>query len=76
LKKGAVEEKIFSTGPTRAAQAEKNYLDRHDKHIEPTKERPLLFVLFESPSTSVSKVNSGHLYLILSILAQQTVRIF
>jgi hypothetical protein len=35
------EEKVFSTGPTRAARA-----DRHDKTNEPTMKVPLSFVLF------------------------------
>ncbi len=52
-------EKIFCTGPARAAKAEKNILQLHDKPIEPTKEGPLSFVLFESPFISVSTVSRG-----------------
>jgi hypothetical protein len=55
------EEKKFSTGPTRAAEAEKNILYRHDKPYELTKKGPLSLVLFESPFISVSTVSSrGH----------------
>jgi hypothetical protein len=50
--------KIFSPGPTRAAKAEQK--NRQNKPIEPTKEEPLSFVLFESPFTSVSTVSRGH----------------
>jgi hypothetical protein len=53
-------EKIFCTGPTRAAKRNKNLLYLHDKSNKPTKERPLSFVLFESPFTSVSTVSRGH----------------
>jgi hypothetical protein len=48
------EEKIFCTGPTRAANAEKNLLYRHEKPNEPTKKGPLSFVLFGPSFTSVS----------------------
>jgi hypothetical protein len=58
-----VRKKIFSTGPTRAAEAEKNLLYRHDKPYELTKEGPLLLVLIEYPYTSVSSVSRGHLSL-------------
>jgi hypothetical protein len=54
------EEKIFCTGMTRAAKAEKNILYRHDNPNEPTKEGPLSFVLSESPFTSVSTISRGH----------------
>ncbi len=56
------EEKIFCTGPTRAA---KNPLFRHDKPNEPTNEGPLAFVLCESPLSSVSAVSRGHTCLVV-----------
>jgi hypothetical protein len=56
-----VKEKIFFAGPTRAATIQdNNLLYGYDKSIEPTKEEPLSFVLFESPFPSVSR---GHPYL-------------
>jgi hypothetical protein len=48
---------------TRAAKAEqkpKNLLYWHNKPNKPTKEGPLLFVLFEFPFTSVSTVSRNH----------------
>jgi hypothetical protein len=47
------EKKIFCTGPTTAAKAEKNLWYGPDK---PTNQGILSFVLFESPFTSVSTV--------------------
>jgi hypothetical protein len=41
-------------------QPRQNIVHRHDKPNEPTKKGPLLFVLFESPFTSVSTVSRGH----------------
>jgi hypothetical protein len=43
---------IFFTGPTRAAEAEKNILYRQNKPNEPTKEGPLSLVRDEYPFTS------------------------
>jgi hypothetical protein len=51
----SVEEKIFCTGPTRAAKAEQKSCTGTPSEL--TKEKPLLFVLFESPFTSVSTVS-------------------
>jgi hypothetical protein len=45
------EEKIFCTGPTRAAEAKQKSLVRHNKPNKPTREGSLSFVLFESPFT-------------------------
>jgi hypothetical protein len=39
---------------------DKNLLYRNEKPIEPTKEEPLSFVLFESPVASVSTDSRGH----------------
>ncbi len=41
-------------------QPSQNIVHRHDKPNEPTKDGPLLCVLFESQFTSVSKVSRGH----------------
>jgi len=50
------EEKIFVEQP----RLSKSLLYQHDKPKESTKEGPLSFVLFESPSTSFSTVSRGH----------------
>jgi hypothetical protein len=55
-----VEEKIFCTGPTRAAKTDKNLLYRHNKSNETTKEGLFSLALFESPFTSVATVSWGH----------------
>jgi hypothetical protein len=54
------EEKIFCTGPTKAAKAEQNLFYWLDKPNEPL----LAFVLFESPFTSISTVCRGHFSLL------------
>jgi hypothetical protein len=62
LKECTERNNFFFTGPTRAAKAEQKslVLYQHDMTNEPTKERPLSFVLLESPFTSVSTVSRGH----------------
>ncbi len=45
-------------------QPRQNIVHRHDKPNELTKKGPLVFVLFESPFTSVSTVSRGHLSLV------------
>jgi hypothetical protein len=62
------EEKIFCTGPTRAAKAEQNLFYLHDKPNELVKKGPLSFVFFESPFTSVSTVSRGHPSLVSLII--------
>ncbi len=42
--------KVFCTRPTRASKAKQKYHVRHDKLKEPTKNKPLSYVLFESHS--------------------------
>ncbi len=54
------EQNIFVLGRLEQSRQNKNLLYRHDKLNEPTKTRPLSFVLFESPFTSVSTVSRGH----------------
>jgi hypothetical protein len=53
-------ENYFVLGQLAQPRLNKNLLYRHDKPNEPTKEGPLLIVLFESPFTSVSTVSRGH----------------
>jgi hypothetical protein len=60
IEKVYLRKKIFSTLPTRAAEAERNLFYRHDKSNELTKEGPLSLVLFESTFISVSTVSRGH----------------
>jgi hypothetical protein len=67
VKKCKVRKIIFGTGLTRAAKAGKNLLYRHEEPNEPTKERPLSFVLFKSPFTSVSSVSRGPTPLNISV---------
>jgi hypothetical protein len=47
------EEKIFCTGATRGAKAGQKMLYLHEEPNEPTKERPLSYVILESPFASV-----------------------
>jgi hypothetical protein len=63
--------KVFCTWPTRAAKAEEKSLVTAQQD-QRTKEEPLLFVLFESPSTSVLTVSRGHSFLV-SLVALLTV---
>ncbi len=61
LKKCAVKKQTyFVLGRLEMSRQNKNLLCQQDKPNEPTKEGSLLFVLFESPFTSVSKVSRGH----------------
>jgi hypothetical protein len=55
-----VEKKYFVLGRLEQPRLNKNLMYRHDKPKEPTKERPLSFVLFESPFVLVSTVSMGH----------------
>jgi hypothetical protein len=50
------EKKCFVLGRLEQPRQNKNILYRHDKPNEPTKEKPLSFVLFEFSFTSVSTV--------------------
>jgi hypothetical protein len=52
--------KCFVLGRLELPRRDNNPLYGHDKPIEPTKEEPLSFVLFESPFPSVSTVSRGH----------------
>jgi hypothetical protein len=52
--------KFFLPGRLEQPWQNKNLFYQHDKPNKPTKEGPLLFVLFESPFTSVSTVSRGH----------------
>jgi hypothetical protein len=52
--------KYFVLGRLQQPRQEKNLLYWHKDPNEPTKERPLLFVLFESQFASVSTVSRGH----------------
>jgi hypothetical protein len=54
-----VREKFFVLGRQEQPRQNKNLLYRHYKPNEPTKKRPLSFVLFESLFTSVSTVSRG-----------------
>jgi hypothetical protein len=56
----SVREKYFVLGRLEQPRQNKNLLYWHDKRDEPTKKGPLSFVLFESPSTSVSTISRGH----------------
>ncbi len=56
---------MFCTGPTRAAKARQKSLELAQQIKEPLKERPLKFVLFESPFTSVLTFSRGHPSLVL-----------
>ncbi len=47
-------------GLLKQPRQDKNHLYRHDKQNEPTKERPLSFVLCESPFISVSTISRSH----------------
>jgi hypothetical protein len=58
VKKFAVRKIIFSTGLSRAAKAEKNYIVWARRANKRTKEGPL--VLQEFPFASVSLVSRGH----------------
>jgi hypothetical protein len=51
----------------------KNLLYSHDKPNEPTKKRPLSFVLFESPFTSVSTDSMGHPSLVSLVIPNGSV---
>jgi hypothetical protein len=55
-------EKYFVQGrlDLKQPRQDKNLFHRHDKPNELTKEKPLSFVLFDSPLTSVSTVSRGH----------------
>jgi hypothetical protein len=69
IEKEFSEEKIFSTGLTKAARAEqKSLVTGHDKHNKSTKEGPFSFVLFETPFTSVSTVSRWPPLSLLTIL--------
>ncbi len=50
------EKKYFVLGRLEQPMQNKNFLYRHDKPKEPTKEEPYSFVLFESLFTSVSTI--------------------
>jgi hypothetical protein len=54
------EEKNILYRADQSSPGRKKVLYRHDKPNEPTKERPLSFVLFESPFNSVSTDSRGH----------------
>jgi hypothetical protein len=53
------EGKNICTWSTEQPKQNKNILYQHDKPNEPTKERPLSFVLFKPQFTSVSTVSKG-----------------
>jgi hypothetical protein len=55
-----VRKKYFVLGSLEQPRKNKNLLNRHDKPNKATKEGPLLFVILESPFTSVSTVCRGH----------------
>jgi hypothetical protein len=59
LKWFTVRKKLICTGLEQRRQ-NKNLLYWQNKPNKPTKEGPLLFVLFESPFTSVSTVSRDH----------------
>ncbi len=63
------EEKKFVLGRLKQPRQAKNLLYQQDKpnELQPRKEGPLSFVLFESPFTSVSTVLRGHPSLIYLI---------
>ncbi len=60
--------KYFVLGRQEQPRQDKNLLYWHDKPSKPSKEGPLLFVLFESPLPSVSSVSRGHPSLVSVIL--------
>jgi hypothetical protein len=63
--------KIFCTGPTRVAKAGQKSLVPTRPAQRTTKERPLSFVLFESPFTPVSTVRRCHPSLVSHIYTAQ-----
>jgi hypothetical protein len=65
------EKQIFYNGRLEQSRQDNNLMYRQVKPNEPTKERPLSFVLLESPFTSVSTVSRGHPSLV-SLLASAT----
>ncbi len=63
------EEKIFYTGPTRAAQAGKKSL-LSTRRAQPTKEGFFSYAILESPFASVSTVSRGTpIYTVVSLIA-------
>ncbi len=55
-----VRRKKIVVGRLEQLRQDKNLMYQHDKPNEPTEEGPHSFVLFESPSTTVSTVSRGH----------------